>query len=382
MRKYPVIITLVLTLFLSSVGTSYAAFSDIQGSWAREAITRLDELGAFQGIMDTNNYEPNTTISREDVIQISGRVFELSDSEKQLLYTWLDHFLPMDENANYSGDVLTRAELAALTTNLLSLDTKAITGDLFPSFSDVEKDHPAFVHIELVNQLGILPTYVMDRFEPDRLATRAEVAAILDAARQLTTIEGTVTETYPTSNRIIVQDLNGEFQSLPIEHNTLIFSNNQKTTIDQVRIGEKIHAVHDKHGAIRFIALHRDGQQTAQSLIQGLGSLLGSLNGTISQDQLASILSGNWGVLSENLRYDLYQQLIDLGLAPWEAEAVLAQDWDSLGNLAKDRVAYEATDYLGISPELAFAALNQDWDRLMEYAQVELIQRLMQGWNL
>lgn len=45
--------------------------------------------------------------------------------------------------------------------------------------------------------------------------------------------------------------------------------------------------------------------------------------------------------------------------------------------MLQDRLTQEAADYLGVAPELVYAAVSQDWEKLLEYAQVELAQRLL-----
>ena len=65
---------------------------------------------------------------------------------------------------------LTRGELTGLIAKLLGLTDSHVTPEnLYPTFIDVDKDHPAYMHIELVNSLGILPSYIINRFEPSRL---------------------------------------------------------------------------------------------------------------------------------------------------------------------------------------------------------------------
>ena len=45
--------------------------------------------------------------------------------------------------------------------------------------------------------------------------------------------------------------------------------------------------------------------------------------------------------------------------------------------MLQERLTQEAADYLKVAPELVQAALSQDWAKLVEYAQVELAQRLL-----
>ena len=81
--------------------------------------------------------------------------------------------------------------------------------------------------------------------------------------------------------------------------------------------------------------------------------------------------------LLEEVRYELYQELVDRGVAPWEAEAAINQDWSSLQLMLKERLTAETAEYLDVAPELISAALDQNWSKVLQYAQVELAQRLL-----
>ena len=113
------------------------------------------------------------------------------------------------------------------------------------------------------------------------------------------------------------------------------------------------------------------------ALLQGLNGAAQSLLEILTPEQITAIVNGDWQKLNEEVRYELYQEMVDRGIAPWEAEALLSQDWSGLETMAKDRLAAEAADYLEITPEMIYAALNQDWQKVLEYAQVELAERLL-----
>ena len=48
---------------------------------------------------------------------------------------------------------------------------------------------------------------------------------------------------------------------------------------------------------------------------------------------MAAIITGDWARVNDSLRYSLYQEFVELGMTPWEAEALLSQDWSSLEDM-------------------------------------------------
>ena len=92
------------------------------------------------------------------------------------------------------------------------------------------------MHIELVNSLGILPSYIINRFEPSRLVTRAEAAHLLDSAMQLILLKEK-SDFHHNSNRILVETLDAETVSLPLQTDTLVFRNGMSSNIEQLGNG-------------------------------------------------------------------------------------------------------------------------------------------------
>lgn len=396
MKKLPIVLMIMVLLY---TGTAFAHYPDIEGSWARDAIINLAEQNIFAGIYD-GNFEPNNYVTREEIIELAARGFDLTTTEKQTLYSWLDHLMPMVDPEMEAAEFATRAELTAVIANLMGLTDQSIdVANWEPSFEDINRDHPLFTAVELVSKLDVLPTYVMNRFEPQRLATRGETAVLLNAALHLENIAGKVAEIHEASNRIIVTTEDDLFRSLPIAADTIILSSGTAQNLNEIGVGDEIHAYYNTNGSVALVSVD---QSTAggSNLLQNLAGLLknlpnvqslkslnldslvskdtaAALQEVLTPEQLAAIISGDWSKASDNLRSDLFGQLVELGLTPWEAEAVLSQDWQSLGDMGMDRVAVLLSDYIGVSPEIFYAAFNQDWSRLYEYAQVEIAQRLL-----
>ena len=255
-----------------------------------------------------------------------------------------------------------------------------------------------FTAVELVNKLNVLPTYVMNRFEPQRASTRAETAALLNAALNLENIAGEVVEIHQPSNRIIVTTSDNQYRSLPVAEQTLVLGSGAAQNVDQITVGDQIQALYDTNGNVALVSVEQGA--SGSGLLQNLANLVKGLRNTanlqslnldslVSEDtvqtlqevltpeQVAAIISGDWSKASDSFRTNLFGQLVELGLAPWEAEAVLSQNWQALGDMGMDRVAVLLSDYVGVSPEIFYAAFNQDWGKVYEYAQVEIAQRLL-----
>jgi len=397
LRKLSIVLLIVILLFAANASAA-TTFSDIEGNWARDAIKSLAERSIFDGIYD-GAFQPNQNVTREEMIELAARCFDLTTTEKQTLYSWLDHLMPMTESDDTESDYATRAELIAIVAKLVGLTDHSINVEnWYPTFDDIDRDHPLFAAVELVNKLDILPTYVINRFEPERLATRAETAALLDAALNLDTITGKIAEIHQQTNRIIVKTSDNQYRSLPVAADTLILVKGETQKIDQIGSGEQLQAFYDIQGNLALVNV--DSTSNAGNLFQGLANLLKNLQKPsgvqsfnlenllnddtmaaigqiLTPEQLLAIVSGDWTNASENFRSTLFGQLVELGLAPWEAEAVLSQDWQALGDMGMDRVATLLSEYVGVTPEIFYAAVNQDWAKLYEYAQMEIAQRLL-----
>jgi hypothetical protein len=96
---------------------------------------------------------------------------------------------------------VTRAEAAAMFTRILSLDAKTETIDgeeqlLYtkdkietPTYSDIEKEHWAFLNIEIATAENMLSGYDDGTFKPNEAMTRAEVAVLIANAWDALDIE-------------------------------------------------------------------------------------------------------------------------------------------------------------------------------------------------
>jgi len=372
--KLTAFIVFILLCTMTSAA-ALAAFADIQGIWAEGAITALEEKGLFAGLWE-EEFAPSSSLSHAEALQLLAGGFDLPEEEKEELAQWLNQLLV----AHPEG--VTRGEFAALLGNLLGLgEHTEVPKGFYPSFSDVNLDYPGFLGIELLQRLALLPTHMVGRFEPYRLITRAEAAYILDQALRLTQVSGAVEEVQGDGRQIVLkpEEEAAEGIALTLLAETLYLSPGSLVK-DAVSKGEKLSP--GQH----VVILARDSQALLvrleenarlQALLQGLNKATQMLAEILTPAQINALITGDWEQLGEEVRYELYQELVDRGVAPWEAEAAINQDWSSLQLMLRERLTLETAEYLAVAPELISAALDQNWSKVLEYAQVELAQRLL-----
>lgn len=368
---------LVLMLLASPIlggTTALAAFADLDGIWAEDAVLSLNEQGLFEDLW-TEEFAPSQSVKHEEAFQLVATAFGLDAEEELELTNWLNQLLV----AHPEG--LTRGEFAALVANLLGLGehTEAPQG-LYPSFSDLNMDYPGFLGIEFLQRLALLPAHMVGRYEPYRLITRAEVAYILDQALKLTEVEGIVAEIENEGRQIVIAPsadeagvtLNLLAETLYLNPESL--TSEPLTRNENLNLGQHVIALTRGNQAL---LVHLDEDNPVQALMQGLNNATKVLADILTPAQINALITGDWEQLGEEVRYEIYQELVDRGIAPWEADALIQQDWGNLQMMLEERLTQESAEYLDVAPEMIQAALNQNWSKLLEYAQVELAQRIL-----
>jgi hypothetical protein len=356
--------------------TGFAAFVDIDHNWAREEILSLEAQGLFDSLW-TDEFSPSSPLTHEESLTLLAQAFQLTSEEEQTLTNWLSELLV----AHPEG--LTRGEFAAALGNLLGLGEQVdIPKGFYPSFADLSVDYPGFMGVELLQRLGLLPTHMLGRFEPYRLITRSEVAFIMDQALKLQEVSGTVEAVSEGGRQITVATGVGEGEEALVFNllsETLYVAPGSLTrdTInkdEQLEKGQHIVVLARKNQAL---LINLEKVSTAQAVMEGLNNATKALVEVLTPAQINAIIAGDWEQLGEEVSYELYEELVDRGVSPWEADALLKRDWDSVQMMLQERLTQEAADYLKVAPELVQAAVSQDWEKLLEYAQVELAQRLL-----
>lgn len=372
-------IAIVLTLLvvaspLLGSATAAAAFVDIDHNWARDAIVSLETQGLFDNLW-TEQFSPSSAVTHEEAFTLLSQTFQLTFEDVERLEQWLSDLLVAHEEG------VTRGEFAAALANLLGLGEHVeVPQGFYPSFADLSMDYPGFMGVEVLQRLGLLPTHMVGRFEPYRLITRSEVAFLLAQAQELTELQGSVQEIMEDGKQFTLKLEEGKEElALTLLSETLFVTpgNLTRDTITkdgQLEKGQNIVVLARNNQALLINLEH---VSTAQYVMDGLNKATKALVDVLTPAQINAIIAGDWDQLSEEVSSELYEELVDRGISPWEADALLKRDWASVQLMLQDRLTQEAADYLGVAPELVYAAVSQDWEKLLEYAQVELAQRLL-----
>jgi hypothetical protein len=131
--------------------------------------------------------------------------------------------------------------------------------------------------------------------------------------------------------------------------------------------GDEVTAIALPSGNVKFFKAF--GKVTKNDLLSRISSFT---KGKLKPAQINSLLSGDWEAVKNDLKSELYDRMVTMGLTPEEAESIMVQDWDYLDTLSKDRLAQALSGYLGITQEFSQAILERDLDKIKEYGRVEL----------
>lgn len=364
-----VVFILFFTLLGNTVG--FASYSDLDDNWAKEQILSLEAKGLFADL-EGEEFKPHDPLSHETSLGLIARAFKLEPEQTEQLNNWLK------DNFARDPEGITRGEFISLLTNVLGIgEQQQAPSTWYPSFADVSRDYPGFLGVETGQKLGLLPGHMLIRFEPYRLITRGEVAYLIHAGLELEQVQGSFIA-QGEQDELIIQTVEDTELKLRLLPETLCVSQlgvvkNQELKLEaKQEIGALV-----RNGKVLLLQLDQEEQSTTQALLQGINNVTKVLADVLTPEQVSAIIAGDWDQLGEEVRYEVYEELVKRGVAPWEADAFIKQDWPNLQTMIQERLTQEAADYLQVTPELVHSAITQDWAKVLEYAQVELAQRLL-----
>ncbi|NLY92022.1 MAG: S-layer homology domain-containing protein [Firmicutes bacterium] len=376
---------LLLFLFFFLTPLAQAMPADIDGHWAEDSIKNLMAEGILNGYPD-GSFRPDQSITRAELAKIlavaygfnpSGRKVQFSDTEEHWAEEYIAALAKAEIITGYPDGKfkpeapITRAEMVAMLTRLLKVGTEEeqYTIDFAPTYPDLAEEHWAFYQIELAAKLGLLPRYYAPDFGPSRLASRADTAWMLQQLRNLKTVRGQVLDQPEagTSLLTIQPEGDGEIQIAVVPPEAVVFRNNITTTPEALMKDDQITIVYNRNGEPAVVKAF--GEVNQKDLLSRLSAMV---KGKLTPEQIAAILAGNWDEVKEGINGELYNQLLNLGLTPEEAESILVQDWAYLDTVSRDRLAGALSAYLGITKDLSGAILARDWEMIKEYARIEL----------
>ena len=390
MRRYTIWMATLALLIVFSIGgvVNAAKLSDISASWAKTDIEALLADGVINGYPD-QTFRPKNPVTRAEFARILAKAFRYESSGKPDFPDIQNHWAKKDISALTEKGIIkgypdgkfhpdariSRAEMTTMLTRALKLDSGFEGGQFgwWPTFSDVPEGHWAYNSVEIASRLGILPPVFEAAFQPDRATNREETAAMVRAARDLTTVQGTLKLT-DHQTTLMVNPLVGQPLVLEVAHDASILRNSTRSQAGNLVDGDQVYVVASNSGSAQFIKAN--GIVTQADVMSKVTDLS---KGLVTKEQLGALVRGDWQTVRNEMKYSLYDELLQNGVRPHEAEALITQDWTALGGLGQERLAEALADQWDVPAELIIALLERDWQTAQEYGQVELTQRLLGG---
>jgi len=187
-------------------GKDYLPFADIAGHWGKEAIIYNVEQGYFNGVSSTA-FAPNTQMTRAMFITVLSRLYLQLGQDMQYYPGVLQAFRDIDSQGYYiqalgwgvshgiidgygngrfgPNDPITRQQMTKIIVKFLELLEEEglytiADSQQVPDFADWDKVSPwAWPGVQLCTASGLIAGYEDNTFRPAALASRAEVAVIL-----------------------------------------------------------------------------------------------------------------------------------------------------------------------------------------------------------
>ncbi|HPZ14292.1 MAG TPA: S-layer homology domain-containing protein [Bacillota bacterium] len=364
-----------------------AELSDIDGHWAEGAINTLVKMGVIAGYPD-GTFRPEEPVTRAELSKIVARTFgyaptvdtKFSDMEGH----WAEPFVSALDTAEVvtgypdgtfrPAQNVSRAELAAILSRVAQLGKVGVAdaSSWTPTYRDVDSTHWAFRHVEVARRLDIIPIHFGLVFEPDRPATRAETAHMVKSLAESEFARGTVAQVNKSAETLSLRNAAGNTQTIQIDPETIVYRNGVASDLESIRENDSVYAVGTGYGATRFVMA--EGAVTREDITRKVSALT---DGIITPEQVDAISRGKWDEARNGMSPALAQRLVEMGLTEEEAQALLAEEWDALPELAQRRLAMALSEEIGVSPELIESIMNRDWKSARSYAELEVAELLL-----
>ncbi len=371
----------------SATSTAVASMSDVSGHWAEAAISTLVKMGVIQGYPD-GTFRPEGLVNRAEIAKIVARAFGYAPTVdtrfRDMDGHWAEPFVSaLDASQVVTGypdgsfrpaQNVSRAEMAAILARVAQLGKvgEADATNWNPSFRDIDSTHWAYRYVEVARRLDIIPLHFGLVFEPDRPATRAETAHMVNALAQAQFARGTVSGVSKTNDTINIKNAAGTDQVVQVDADTMIYRNGVAADLESVRSKDSVYAVGTSYGAARFVMA--EGQITREDITRKVSAIT---KGVITPEQVDAISRGKWDEARQGMSPALAERLVEMGLTDDEAQALLSQDWEALPELGQKRLAMALSEEIGVSSELIEAVMRRDWKAARSYAELEAAQILL-----
>lgn len=383
-----VVVSLLITTF-SVEALATTRLTDVDKHWAREAILALVDEGVISGYED-HTFRPDRPVTRAEFAKIVALAFGIKPGQgatftdlpaKHWATEYISSLVDQGIIQGYPdgtfrpNNKITRAEALTMLARALDLlNSDQTTPEWAPSFSDVEPDHWAYIPIELTERLRIHPPQWTEKLRPEMNTTRAEIAHLVHRAISFETTKGSIASIDTQTNTITIRPTVGSRQLFMLPNNAVIMRNGSVGDLSAFRQGDQVHILSEPAGdAVYVKAMGVLTQAEASNKISTL------TKGLLGPEQVAAIMRGDWNALGSSIKPQLYDQLINFGATPEEAESLLTQNWANMSALGQERLAAALSNILEISPEMTAALLSGNWAEAGQLAQAELTSKILEA---
>ncbi|MFW5786797.1 MAG: S-layer homology domain-containing protein [Halanaerobiales bacterium] len=386
-KKIYILITLIILLTAISTGIKAVEPTDIKNHWAQDyiinmldrEIMKVDENGHFhpdeninrgefaRAIAKLQNFRPDTNNQFSDLKDYPDAGLINTLVNKGIINGYPDGQFKPEKS-------LSRAELITILIKSLGVqeEQKIINLEDEGIFQDIDNSHWAANNIKIAHKLNITFNNPDNKLHPDQKVTRAEATRYLEKSNDLSNSTGYITDIYPTSNKISVNLLEGERKILDITDETLMGRNNRIVSIDDILKTDKVFII-TENGKTKYLKAY--GMITTQDLSTEVSKIT---QGTLEPEDIEKMAEGDLDLLRPRLIELARDQLVKEGLSENEVKAIMNTDWDELELLSKDRLSEAVAIRTGLPLVVTRGVLEGDWDKIKTYAQVEVVQRLIQ----
>ena len=352
------------------VAGQYADVSDPALARALEALAPTGALTAFPG----DAFRPSRAVTLGEFARAAAAAFGVTvpagrPAESGAVEALVERGVLPRSQRLYEG-----LDLPVSVGNVMSAAVRLAGMDDIGR--DWPADDPVAAGMALARAAGIMPESVTPQ-DASRPATRAEAVQALYLARRLSTVSGTL-ELKGAGTAEIQTELGSV--RVRLGESTVVVRNGRPASPEQLLEGDRVAAVVDVTGQARVLAASGSGlalDLDGTRLVAMAQRVLEEMARQLTPEQWQMLLQGDWQAFSATVMPQLYDRLTAMGIAPWEADALVNRDWEALRSLAADRLAQEAGQRFDISPELVRSVLDFDWATARRLAQQELIERII-----
>ncbi|MFW6035824.1 MAG: S-layer homology domain-containing protein [Halothermotrichaceae bacterium] len=387
-------VILSLLLFLSmtfSINSSIQAAepTDISNHWAQDYILNLVNNDIIN-LYEDDSFKPDQPITRGEFATALAKQLELipvdttkfEDLKNYPERKYINSLVNEEIINGYPGDmfkpdkVITRDEIIAIMIKALGINNNKATIklDSYQPFDDVPDDHWAANHIKIAKKINLANGTNESNFNPEKKTTRAEAAKLLTRIDTYSSSTGYITDVYPTSEKASVNLLDGNRKVFNFDSNTLVGRNNRQVNIDNILTTDKVFIIGNNDDKLEYVKAY--GMVTQDDLAEEISTMT---NGVFDNEEIKNLSDGNLEFLKPKLQTTVRTQLKNQGLNSEEINAIMSTNWNQLEGLSKNRLSEAIAIQTGVPLDISNSLVNGDWDKLQSYAQIELIQRLVQG---